>query len=82
MVDEAAGFGAQLPELLRGVYYKHWRPATTPVKKRSKADFIARIDNAFKADPIISTPDAATNCDLNMSATNITRVQDRKYRYE
>jgi uncharacterized protein (DUF2267 family) len=58
MVDEAAGFGAQLPELLRGVYYEHWRPATTPVKKRSKADFIARIDTAFKADPIGFTPDA------------------------
>jgi len=56
MVDEAAGFGAQLPELLRGV----WRPATTPVKKRSKADFIARVDNAFKTDPIIFTPDAVS----------------------
>jgi uncharacterized protein (DUF2267 family) len=58
MVEEAAGFGAQLPELLRGVYYEHWRPATTPVKKRSKADLIARIDDAFKADPLIFTPDA------------------------
>ncbi len=58
MVEEAAGFGAQLPELLRGVYYEHWRPATTPVKKRSKADFIARIEDAFKADPLIFTPDA------------------------
>lgn len=60
MVEEAAGLGAQLPELLRGAYYEHWRPATTPVKKRSKGDFIARIDNAFKADPIISAPDAVT----------------------
>jgi len=60
MVEEAAGLGAQLPELLRGAYYEHWRPATTPVKKRSKADFIARIDNAFKADPISFTPDAVT----------------------
>ena len=60
MVEEAASFGAQLPELLRGVYYEHWRPATTPVKKRSKADFIARIDNAFQADPIDVTSDAVT----------------------
>lgn len=55
--EEAAGLGAQLPELLRGVYYEHWRPATT-VKKRSKADFIARIDNAFRADPIVASADA------------------------
>ncbi len=59
-VNEAAGFGAQLPELLRGVYYEHWRPATTPVKNRHKADFIARIDNAFRTDPILFTPDAVT----------------------
>lgn len=59
-VNEAAGFGAQLPELLRGIYYEHWRPATTPVKNRHKADFIARIDNAFQTDPITFTSDAVT----------------------
>ena len=59
-VNEAAGFGAQLPELLRGIYYEHWRPATTPVKNRHKADFIARIDNAFRTDPITFTSDAVT----------------------
>jgi uncharacterized protein (DUF2267 family) len=64
MVDEAAGFGAPLPELMRGVYYEHWRPAATPVKKRSKADFIARINNVFKADPIsfTRTPLAGLAC--------------------
>lgn len=57
-VEEAAGLGAQLPELLRGVYYEHWRPAATPIKKRSKTDFIARIDAGFRTDPIVFTPDA------------------------
>ena len=56
--NEAADLAAQLPELLRGVYYEHWRPATTPVKQRSKDDFMARIDRAFKDDPIIFTPEA------------------------
>jgi uncharacterized protein (DUF2267 family) len=57
-VNEAVDLGAQLPMLLRGVYYEHWRPAATPVKERSKADFIARIDGAFKTDPIDDTPQA------------------------
>jgi uncharacterized protein (DUF2267 family) len=57
-VNEAADLGAQLPMLLRGVYYEHWRPAATPVKERSKADFVARIDHAFKTDPIAYTPEA------------------------
>jgi len=59
-IEEAAGFGAQLPELLRGVYYEHWRPATAPATKRSRADFIARVDVAFKADPIVVTEDAVS----------------------
>ena len=57
-VNEAVGLGAQLPELLRGIYYEHWRPAATPVKQRRKADFIARVDKAFKTDPILFTSEA------------------------
>jgi uncharacterized protein (DUF2267 family) len=57
-VNEAAGLGAQLPELLRGVYYEHWRPSRTPVKHRNKAEFLARVADAFRNDPILSTSDA------------------------
>jgi uncharacterized protein (DUF2267 family) len=57
-VNEAVDLGAQLPTLLRGVYYEHWRLAATPVHPRSKADFMARIDHAFTADPIAVTPEA------------------------
>ncbi|HEX5865401.1 MAG TPA: DUF2267 domain-containing protein, partial [Casimicrobiaceae bacterium] len=49
---------AQLPNLLRGVYYEQWRPAATPVKPRSKSDFLGRIDHAFVGDPILHTEDA------------------------
>jgi uncharacterized protein (DUF2267 family) len=59
-VNEAADLGAQLPMLLRGVYYEHWRPAATPVKERGKADFMARVDHAFITDPIAYTPEAVT----------------------
>jgi len=59
-VNEAVGLGAQLPELLRGVYYEHWRPNRTPVKPRKKAEFLARIADAFRNDPISSTSNAVT----------------------
>jgi len=55
--NEMADFAAQLPELLRGAYYEHWRPATTPVAHRKRADFLARIDEAFANDPLAFTPD-------------------------
>ena len=59
-VNESADLAAQLPALLRGVYYEHWRPATTPVKQRSKAEFLARVDHAFVGDPILYTAEAVS----------------------
>jgi uncharacterized protein (DUF2267 family) len=57
-LNEMADFGAQLPELLRGAYYEQWRPAVTPVKQRTKADFLARVDRAFTRDPLPHTGQA------------------------
>ena len=59
-VNEAAAFGAQLPTLLRGVYYEHWHPAGTPVRERHRTTFLARVDEAFRTDPILCTPDAVS----------------------
>lgn len=59
-VNEAVHLGAQLPELIRGVYYEHWRPANTPVKPHGMRDFFARVDSAFEMDPLILTVEAIT----------------------
>lgn len=59
-VNESADFAAQLPTLLRGVYYEHWRPGTTPVKERAKQDFLACIDHAFVGNPLFRTAETAT----------------------
>ena len=40
-VNEAADLGAQLPTLIRGVYYEQWRPAVMPVKERHLEAFLA-----------------------------------------
>jgi uncharacterized protein (DUF2267 family) len=58
--NEAVDLAAQLPELLRGAYYEQWRPTTTPVKKRSKADFIARVENSFRRDPLAQPSQSVT----------------------
>ena len=50
--DEAAQLGAQLPTLIRGVYYEGWKPAKTPVKERSREGFIARVQKHFQGDPM------------------------------
>jgi uncharacterized protein (DUF2267 family) len=46
-VAEAADLGAQLPMLIRGLFYEGWNPSGKPVKERKKEDFLAHIAAAF-----------------------------------
>ena len=51
-VDEAAHLGAQLPTLIRGIYYEGWNPSATPVIERKAEGFVERVQQAFETDPI------------------------------
>lgn len=41
--ENAVHLGAQLPILLRGVYYEGWRPTTTPTRERQVSEFIDHV---------------------------------------
>src|SRR5271165_4064541 len=47
-VVEAADLGAQLPMLIRGLYYEGWTPTGKPVKERKREDFLAHIATALR----------------------------------
>ncbi|GAB5509407.1 MAG: DUF2267 domain-containing protein [Hyphomicrobiales bacterium] len=42
--DELAQLSAQMPLLIRGMFYEGWSPAHTPVQERSARDFLAPIE--------------------------------------
>jgi uncharacterized protein (DUF2267 family) len=41
--ENAAHLGAQLPMLLRGLFYEGWDPTGKPSKERHEAEFLARV---------------------------------------
>lgn len=42
--------GAQLPLLIRGLYYEGWDPSSIPVKERRREQFLHHITAAFPGD--------------------------------
>ena len=46
-VEEATDLGAQLPMLIRGLYYEGWNPSKTPIKERRKEEFLHHVRAAF-----------------------------------
>ncbi|WP_296200251.1 DUF2267 domain-containing protein [uncultured Hyphomicrobium sp.] len=41
--DEAANLGAQLPNIIRGLYYESWKPSVTPLRIHSKRTFLEEV---------------------------------------
>lgn len=50
-LHESAQFAAQLPMLLRGLYFEGWDPATAPDRDRSLEQFLNRITHGLDRDP-------------------------------
>lgn len=54
-VDEAADLASQLPMLVRGIYYEGWKPAATPKKYDTAAEFREEVEhnmgNGTQVDP-------------------------------
>jgi uncharacterized protein (DUF2267 family) len=50
-VDEAAQLAAQLPLVVRGIYFEGWDPSATPRPVRDLATFLEPIERALRWEP-------------------------------
>ena len=58
-VDETAHLAAQLPMLVRGIFYEGWDPSRVPARERSRQAFLDRIAQAFRGVPRVSPEEVA-----------------------
>jgi uncharacterized protein (DUF2267 family) len=50
-IDEVVTLGAQLPMLVRGIYYEGWHPADKPLKARTTAAFLGHVGECMGPTP-------------------------------
>lgn len=47
-IIEAVHLGAQLPLIIRGMYFENWKPSQVPLKQRHKTMFIESVRNTLE----------------------------------
>ena len=69
-VEEAAHLAAQLPMLVRGVYYEGWHPAGKPRREHDRAAFLGHV-RAELGDPRLD-PDRVVTAAFALLAERVT----------
>jgi uncharacterized protein (DUF2267 family) len=79
-VEEVAQLGAQLPMLIRGVYYEGWDPTGKPLRIRHKEQFLARIEEEFRGNDRID-PERVARAVFTVLANRVTEgeIEDVKH---
>ena len=76
-LDEGAHLGAQLPLLVRGLYYSEWRPASGIRKHRRQEEFLAHVAEKLNGARPVNSKEAVRTV-LSVLAQHIAAGQAQK----
>jgi uncharacterized protein (DUF2267 family) len=80
-VEEGAQFAAQLPMLIRGLYYEGWDPRGKPLRARHKEQFLAAIDHECRSSDGSSDPERGARAVFSVLAQHVSNgeIEDVKH---
>jgi uncharacterized protein (DUF2267 family) len=80
LVNGAAHLAAQIPMLIRGMYYEGWKPAATPHKEHTKAQFLDRVRTNLHNAANRIEPETATHAVFHLLEQKISQgeIEDIK----
>ena len=79
-IEEAVHLGAQLPILIRGVYYEGWKLTGKPVKERHKSEFLDHIAAVFRDDDTVD-PEKVMRAFFKVLSRHVTKGEIENVRH-
>lgn len=75
--EEASHLGAQLPMLIRGIYYEGWNLSSTPKKIRDKKTFLAQVKESLDGETSLGQidPEQLTRAVFKLLRHHVSRGQ-------
>lgn len=79
-IELTAHLSAELPLLVRGVYYDQWKPSREPLKLRTREEFLERVAEELKGNRHVNVLQAAQVVfqviDHHIEAGQVKKVRD------
>ena len=77
-IDEVAQLGAEMPLLVRGIYYEGWNPKSDHKLLRTRDEFIDAVRKGLRGDYDISDIERAVNAVLEVLEERISEGEIRQ----
>jgi uncharacterized protein (DUF2267 family) len=78
--NEAVHLAAQMPLIIKGLYFDGWDPGVRPVKARTKEEFLALVQNRLQRGVLDADPERVTRAVFKLLAQRVSEGEIRDVR--